>query len=240
MTTSSGLLLVAHGSRDPAAATVAIDVASAVGERLRGVRVEPAFLELARPDPEEALSAMAAAGVEHVVVQPFLLGNAYHSKVDLPEVLETAALLGMTPAAARVLAPDPGFAEALLERLASVPALRSGYDALVIAAAGSSDPEGNAHVIELAEILSARLGMPVSPAYASAATPTVQEAVRMARSGGAERVAVATYLLAPGYFADRIRESALDAGAVGVAPPLGACRQVVDVVLGRAGPLVRT
>lgn len=236
----AGLLLVAHGSRDPAAAPVALEVAAAVAEKLSGVRVEAAFLELARPDPEAALSALAGSGVRHVLVQPFLLGNAYHSKVDLPEVLRTAVRLGMTAEAGRVLAPAPVLADALLDRLAAVPALRTGYDALVLAAAGSSDPEGNAHVAGLANLLSDRLGLPVTAAYASATAPTVADAVRRSRGGGAERVAVATYLLAPGYFADTIRRSALEAGAVAVSPPLGACRQVVGLVLDRAGPLLRT
>ena len=50
---------------------------------------------------------------------------------------------------------------------------------------------------------------------------------------GAPRVVVATYLLAPGLFADRIRQSALDAGAAAVSPALGACPEVADVLLDR-------
>jgi sirohydrochlorin ferrochelatase len=51
--------------------------------------------------------------------------------------------------------------------------------------------------------------------------------------GGARRVAVATYLLAPGLFADRIRETSLAAGAAAVSAPLGAADDVADVLLGR-------
>jgi len=50
---------------------------------------------------------------------------------------------------------------------------------------------------------------------------------------GAPRVVVATYLLAPGLFADRIRQSALAAGATAVSPALGACTEVADVLLDR-------
>jgi sirohydrochlorin ferrochelatase len=46
-------------------------------------------------------------------------------------------------------------------------------------------------------------------------------------------VVVATYLLAPGLFADRIRESSLAAGAAAVSPALGACPEVADVMLDR-------
>jgi sirohydrochlorin ferrochelatase len=50
---------------------------------------------------------------------------------------------------------------------------------------------------------------------------------------GAPRVVVATYLLAPGFFADRIRTSSLAAGASAVSPALGACAEVADVLLDR-------
>jgi sirohydrochlorin ferrochelatase len=44
---------------------------------------------------------------------------------------------------------------------------------------------------------------------------------------------VATYLLAPGFFADLIRHTALAAGATAVSPALGACAEVADVMLDR-------
>jgi sirohydrochlorin ferrochelatase len=44
---------------------------------------------------------------------------------------------------------------------------------------------------------------------------------------------VASYLLAPGLFADRIRESSLAAGAAAVSAPLGAAPEVADVLLDR-------
>jgi sirohydrochlorin ferrochelatase len=46
-------------------------------------------------------------------------------------------------------------------------------------------------------------------------------------------VVVASYLLAPGLFADRIRETSLAAGAVAVSAPLGAADEVADVLLDR-------
>ncbi len=44
---------------------------------------------------------------------------------------------------------------------------------------------------------------------------------------------VATYLLAPGYFADKIRAASTDAGASAVSGVLGAAPEVADVVLAR-------
>lgn len=44
---------------------------------------------------------------------------------------------------------------------------------------------------------------------------------------------VASYLLAPGRFADRIRDASLAAGAAEVSPALGAVPEVADIVLDR-------
>jgi sirohydrochlorin ferrochelatase len=44
---------------------------------------------------------------------------------------------------------------------------------------------------------------------------------------------VASYLLAPGQFADRIRRGCLAAGAAAVSPALGAAPEVADVILDR-------
>jgi sirohydrochlorin ferrochelatase len=46
-------------------------------------------------------------------------------------------------------------------------------------------------------------------------------------------VVVASYLLAPGLFADRIRDASLAAGAAAVSPALGAAPEVADVILDR-------
>jgi sirohydrochlorin ferrochelatase len=73
----------------------------------------------------------------------------------------------------------------------------------------------------------------VRPAYASAAGPSPAAAVTGLLRDGAPRVVVATYLLAPGLFADRIRHAALAAGASAVSSALGACAEVADVMLDR-------
>ncbi|GAA3305569.1 CbiX/SirB N-terminal domain-containing protein [Nonomuraea dietziae] len=72
------------------------------------------------------------------------------------------------------------------------------------------------------------------PAYASAAGPTPAEAVASLRgAAGAPRVAVAPYLLAPGFFADKVRRDTLAAGADVVADVLGPSPELVEVVLER-------
>ena len=118
--------------------------------------------------------------------------------------------------------------------------MRSGV--LVAVAHGSADPRASATIAELAARWQAAAGwFAVRPAYASATDPTPAQAVAELRIAGARRVVVASYLLAPGLFADRIRDASLAAGADAVSPVLlpwppaagGAAPEVADVVLDR-------
>lgn len=235
--TDRGVLLVAHGSRDPRAATVAHDVAAGLeygglgaadAPTAGGLAVAAAFLELAEPNTEQALDALVGRGVGEVTVVPFLLGRAYHAKTDLPDVRRAVTDRGLELRVADVLGPDPLLATLLRRRIAET---RAEFDAVVLAAAGSSDPEGNAGVRELAELLTGELGVPVSAGYASAARPDPAAAVTEARAYG--RVLVATYLLAPGYFADTVAAATRNAGAVAVTEPLGAAPEIVRLVAER-------
>jgi sirohydrochlorin ferrochelatase len=101
--------------------------------------------------------------------------------------------------------------------------------AVVLAAAGSADPAGAEDAQRMAEWLAAEIGTPITVGYASAARPTVAEAVRAARAAGAAHVTVASYLLAPGHFADQLRASGADL----VTPPLSPHPVLAELVLQR-------
>jgi sirohydrochlorin ferrochelatase len=174
------------------------------------------------------------------VVVPLLLTAAYHSKADIPAQLAAAAAArpGLDVVCAGTLGPHPLLLAALERRLREAGAGAGdaglGRTGVVLAAAGSSDPAANATIAELAARWARERGWrAVLPGYASAAGPRPADSVRALRDGGAERVVVATYLLAPGYFADKIRDAALDAGADAVSGVLGAAPEVADVVLDR-------
>jgi sirohydrochlorin ferrochelatase len=100
---------------------------------------------------------------------------------------------------------------------------------VVLAAAGSSDPDAVADVEAQARLLAARRRTPVVPAYATAQEPSVHEAVTGLLARHLGPVAVAPYLLAPGYFATVVGCSA----ATWVAPPLGVHPAIVDLVIRR-------
>jgi sirohydrochlorin ferrochelatase len=236
---------VAHGSRDPRAARTVEELMAGVRARAAvretsSIPVLTAYLDHACPSPGQVLTGLAEAGHDTVVVLPLLLTAAYHSKIDLPEVLRgvrqshprLAVRYGST------LGPDPLLRDAVLRRLGESGVSPAPGTAVVLTSAGSSDPAAARTIERLAASL--HDGGPagtgwhsVLPAYASAAEPDPATAVAMARSAGARRVVVAPYLLAPGHFADQVRERTLAAGADVVAPVLGPAPELAEIVLRR-------
>ncbi|GAA4806124.1 sirohydrochlorin chelatase [Streptomyces ziwulingensis] len=203
------LVVVAHGSRDPRAlATV-----SALLDRVRALRpglsVRLGHIELNEPLLPDTLAAL---GDGPAVLAPLLLSRGYHVKRDIPE------MAARSPARTRVaapLGPHPLLVDALHDRLAEAGWHRRRGDAVVLAAAGSRDPESAVDTGRTARLLAARLGVPVLPAYATTATPTVPEAVSALRGRGHRNIAVASCFTAPGRFA---RECAAAAPWIAAAP----------------------
>jgi len=232
------LVAVAHGSRDPRAAATVSELAAAVSERVRGVDVRAAFLDHSAPSLPQALASL---GGRPAVVVPLLLTAAYHSKRDIPARLAAVAASGPGGAVecAGPLGPHPLLTAALERRLGEAgvavgdPAVRAATG-VVLAAAGSSDPAANATIAALAARWQRGRGWrAVLPAYASAAGPRPAEAVAALRSAYDGPVVVATYLLAPGYFADQVRDAGLLAGAAAVSGVLGAAPEVAETVIER-------
>ncbi|MDJ0344650.1 sirohydrochlorin chelatase [Streptomyces sp. H10-C2] len=218
------LVAVAHGSRDPGA----LRTVRALLDRVRALRpdlpVHLGHIELNEPLLDDTLAALRG----DVVLVPLLLGRGYHVKQDLPQALARAPhLRGLTAAP---LGPHPLLAEALHVRLAEA-GWRKGVRraGVVLAAAGSRDPDAAADTAHTAELLSRRLGgVPVLPGYASGVGPSVAEAVGALTARG-HRVAVASYFTAPGRFAAQASAAAPWIAAA----PLGAHSAMARLVLHR-------
>jgi sirohydrochlorin ferrochelatase len=223
--TERPLVAVAHGSRDAAAAAAAEDLLDRVRRLRAGLDVSLAFLDHGGPDLPAALTA---AGRDTVVV-PLLLTPGFHSRVDIPEQIARSGAAGATQAA--VLGPHPRLITALERRLAEAGVTPGDPGtAVVLAAAGSADPSAVESVHALAAQWAVRRpGLTVETAFASAAAPTVDQAVARLRERGARRVAVAAYLLFPGLFADRLARSGADV----VTGPLGDTPEAAETVLQR-------
>ncbi|GAA3221856.1 sirohydrochlorin chelatase [Pseudonocardia petroleophila] len=214
------LLLVAHGTRDPAGAVVTEAVAARVRHRL-GVRVEACYVDVRRPTPADALAALPGP----CVAVPMFLAAGYHVRVDVPAQIgatgRSDVLIGGT------FGPDPALVGAAADRLRTA-GLRDG-DAVVLAVAGSSDPCAQADGERAARRLGRSLGRPVTLATIATGGPRVGEAVAALRADGASRVAVASWLLAPGLF----QRTLDDCGADVVGAPIADHDAVVELVAAR-------
>ncbi|MGX1273047.1 sirohydrochlorin ferrochelatase [Streptomyces phaeoluteigriseus] len=101
----------------------------------------------------------------------------------------------------------------------------------MLASAGSTDPEAIAVIADIAREWWHTGWCAVRPAFASASLPRTEDAVRELRELGCSTVAVAPYVLAPGFLPDRIARGA--AGADVLAEVLGPSPEVARVLLER-------
>jgi sirohydrochlorin ferrochelatase len=219
------LVACAHGTRNPTGRRLIAELALAARDLRPGLRTTAAFVDVQPPTVVDVVRGLARTGTPAVVV-PLLLSGGYHVHVDIAGAV--AAHPGAE--AARPLGPDPRLAAVLTDRLREVGTdPRDPLTAVVLAAAGSSDPRSVGDVESTADLLQRDWAGPVTTGYGSAAQPTVADAVTAARRAGAERVVVASYLLAPGHFHDKLQ----GAGADGVTAPLLPDERIAAVLLDR-------
>ena len=235
--TAPALIALAHGSRDPRSAATITALVDEVRATRPDLHIEQAFLDLSRPSFTTVVDRLVRKGFDEIVVVPLLLTEAYHAKVDVPEAIAaaTARHEGLQIRATSILGLEPCFLEVLDLRMRD--ALKDArvreLDALVLAAAGSSDPIANQAVARLARLWGTHHRLPVTAAFASSAPPAAGEAVRAFRAEGRRHIAVASLFLAPGLLPDRAAELATEAGAVAVSEPLGAHPEIARTILAR-------
>ena len=125
----SGLILFAHGARDPRWSAPFEAVAAQIRKRHGEAGVRLAFLEFMAPDLATAGADLARAGCRQVTVVPMFLGAGGHVRKDLPMLLEQL----------RQAWPDVGFA--LQPAIGEVPSVVA---AMAEAAAAGLLPEAAA------------------------------------------------------------------------------------------------
>ena len=85
---NSGLILFAHGARDPRWAAPFEAVAAQVRRQRPGAAVLLAFLEFMAPSLPDAGAALVATGCTQVGVLPLFLGAGGHVRKDLPLLMD--------------------------------------------------------------------------------------------------------------------------------------------------------
>lgn len=221
------LVLTAHGTRSTKGVHMIGALAGAVRAELSrsgmaGISVYTSFVDVLGPSPATVLRELEYGPA---VVVPAFLASGYHVYQDVPREVGDSGRRDVAVTAA--MGPDPLLARVMRIRLHEA-GMRAG-DAVVLAAAGSSDVRARHDVRRATAMLAEELGGPVRIGYIATGTPRVPGVVAELRESGARRVFVGSYLLAHGLFQQRLHE----AGADGVAEPLGVHPAVVGLLLDR-------
>jgi sirohydrochlorin cobaltochelatase len=86
--TQQGIVLFAHGSRDPLWRLPIEAVAKQIQALSPQTQVMCAFLELTTPDLPTCVKTLSASGLSHIAVVPMFLGIGKHAREDLPELMK--------------------------------------------------------------------------------------------------------------------------------------------------------
>jgi sirohydrochlorin cobaltochelatase len=204
------LVLVGHGTKDPAGAAAFGTFTGRLAGMLapRGIEVAGGFIELSAPPLRDAVAALASGGHHRLVAVPLVLSAASHAKGDIPAALarESARHPGLSWSYGRPLGPHPVLLELLAERITAArrPAAATPA-AVLLVGRGSTDPDANAEVCKTARLLwEGRDYAFVETAFVSLAVPDVAAGLERCRRLGAGAIIVARYFLFPGILPDRI------------------------------------
>lgn len=88
MNTGSGVVLFAHGSRDPLWRLPIDAVAQQIRRLWPDTPVDVAFLELTSPDLPSTVEAMMKQGLTRLRIVPMFLGVGRHAREDLPQIVQ--------------------------------------------------------------------------------------------------------------------------------------------------------
>ena len=228
----TALVLTAHGSVDPRAAANTHAVADQIRLLRPSLEVLVAFCEKSTPNLLDVLTALDGPAV----VTPLLLANAYHARVDIPDIIASAQA-GCAHAdilRADTLGEDPRLVSVMRQRLDELDInLHRDDTGVLVVAVGSSHAEANAGTATLADAMAhGTRWAGVRVAYATGPAPSVADGIDELRHLGARRIALAPWFIAGGRITDRVAAIAA-AEFIPMAGPLGAHPLLAETLLDR-------
>jgi len=113
-----GIILFAHGSRDPLWHQPIAAVAARVAQLSPNSPVVCAYLELSTPDLGTAVRTLIEQGVHAITVLPLFLGVGKHAREDLPVLVDD--LRAAYPSVTFTLRPAVGEDTRLVQLLAEI------------------------------------------------------------------------------------------------------------------------
>jgi sirohydrochlorin cobaltochelatase len=186
---------------------------AAVAEQAQ-IPAVPAYLDLAQPDLGAAARQLADAGHATAVVVPLLFTEAYHATIDVPETVgDVAESLKLQLVVADILGTGDDVARLLVQSMEEADI--DDHCSVLLFAVGSSKPEANKAVFDLAARLARGRRQPVRACFGTCA-PGVADLLDEV----GEPVAILPLFLAEGLLLSPVRALAAQRGWR-IATPLG-------------------
>lgn len=214
-----------------------------VQERMPDVRVIAGFVELFEPTIDAALSTVLSEGATSAVVVPLMVGVGGHVREDIPEAIEAGRKTNeaATVVCTRHLGAPAPMVSAVRQRIEAAGAGWSAEEITVVfVGRGTSLTEANADHVRLGRVLHEAGGYAnVLPAFIQIAGPTVAEALDLAYGVGNRKIVVMPHYLFTGRLDVWVHRACEEWSAdhpeadVRVADPIGACPELVDVIVAR-------
>jgi sirohydrochlorin cobaltochelatase len=113
----AGIILFAHGARDPRWAEPFERIAGRVRAAAPDLAIELAFLEFMTPDLATAARRLAEAGATEIRVVPLFFGRGSHLRIEVPRLV--AQIATTMPDVRLELLPAAGDDDAIVEALAA-------------------------------------------------------------------------------------------------------------------------
>ena len=238
MTAAPALVVVAPGCRDPEVTQAAVHELRAGLQRLRPfMTIKSAFLNSCSPSGIQVVAQLSRQKATEVVFVPLELAHAtdYDPQIDALVQRAREAFPAIRFVASRPIGPESTLLTILDQRMRS--ALSRAHclelDGLILSAERAGDVRGSALLARRARQWAAHHRLPCLTAVADDSGPSVAQAIMSLRAQGRRHIAVGSFFLLADEIYRAQAELAYRCGAISVSDPIGAAREVLDLVLAR-------
>jgi sirohydrochlorin cobaltochelatase len=212
---STGILLVGHGTRSEVGTSQFLKLAREMESKFAPLAVEPAFLEMQKPDIGTAVGRLLGRGIARLVTVPLLLFAAGHAKRDIPFAVHAALRLRgaghMEHFQAGHLGCHPALVELSHERMLEAAQhseihVEPNKMCLLLVGRGSQEDSATAEMHEFAEKRQALCGLKTEVAFLAMARPLLGDQLRHVDCQGYRRIIVQPHFLFDGELVDSVNQ----------------------------------
>lgn len=205
----SDIFIVAHGSKSPIGQAQLRSTIQLLKDALPDRRISFGFLELAKPNIEDALHQFVDEKTERITIIPLVLLAAKHEKSDIAGAVEMAR--SKYPNVQFNYGRDLGVSLALnsafFENATIDFANNTSEFSMLLVGRGSSDPDANSDLFKVGRLLSEVYEIRnVEPCFISLTYPQIPEGLNRLFLHQTRSLLVVPYFLFAGVLVDRITE----------------------------------